>query len=98
MATTTTSNMFLYSLTLQPPSSVTQAVLGQFSGSREQLIATAAGPILSLLRPDAQLGKVITILTHNVFGIIRSMAAFRLAGSSKGKLLAFNPLVANSWP
>jgi splicing factor 3B subunit 3 len=83
MATTTTSNMFMYSLTLQAPSSVTQAVLGQFSGSREQFIVTSSGSILSLLRPDPQQGKIITVLTHNVFGIIRGMAAFRLAGSNK---------------
>jgi splicing factor 3B subunit 3 len=83
-ATTTTSNMFLYSLTLQPPAAVTQAILGQFAGTREQFIATSSGSMLSLLRPDPQQGKIVTILTHNVFGIIRGMAAFRLAGSNKG--------------
>jgi splicing factor 3B subunit 3 len=81
----TTSNMFLYSLTVQPPTNVTQAVLGQFAGTREQLIITAAGSQLSLLRPDPSQGKVITLLSHDVFGIIRSLAAFRLAGSNKGK-------------
>jgi len=39
----TTSNMFLYSLTIQPPTHVVQAVLGQFGGTREQLIVTASG-------------------------------------------------------
>lgn len=77
--------MFLYSLTVQPPTNVTQAVLGQFAGTREQLIITAAGSQLSLLRPDPSQGKVITLLSHDVFGIIRSLAAFRLAGSNKGK-------------
>jgi splicing factor 3B subunit 3 len=81
----TTSNMFMYSLTIQPPSNVVQAVLGQFAGTKEQLIATAAGSQLSLLRPDPSQGKVITVLSHDVFGIIRSLAAFRLAGSNKGK-------------
>lgn len=81
----TTSNMFLYSLTVQPPTNVTQAVLGQFAGTREQLIITGAGSQLSLLRPDPSQGKVITLLSHDVFGIIRSLAAFRLAGSNKGK-------------
>jgi splicing factor 3B subunit 3 len=80
----TTSNMFLYSLTIQPPSNVTQAILGQFSGTKEQHIATASGSRLTLLRPDPAQGKVITLLSHDVFGIIRSIAAFRLAGSSKG--------------
>lgn len=81
----TTSNMFLYSLTLQPPTNVTQAVLGQFSGTKEQNIVTASGSRLTLLRPDPSQGKVITVLSHDIFGIIRSMAAFRLAGSNKGK-------------
>ncbi|KAM0343269.1 hypothetical protein ACHAPU_008719 [Fusarium lateritium] len=83
----TTSNMFLYSLTVQPPTNVTQAVLGQFAGTREQLIITAAGSQLSLLRPDPSQGKVITLLSHDVFGIIRSIAAFRLAGSNKDYLI-----------
>lgn len=76
--------MFLYSLTVQPPNNVVQAVLGQFAGTKEQLIITGAGSQLTLLRPDPSLGKVTTVLSHNIFGIIRSLAAFRLAGSSKG--------------
>ncbi|KKY32709.1 putative pre-mrna-splicing factor rse1 [Diaporthe ampelina] len=83
----TTSNMFLYSLTIQPPSTMTQAILGQFSGTKEQQIITACGSRLSLLRPDPTQGKVITLLSHDVFGIIRSLAAFRLAGSSKDYII-----------
>ncbi|KAJ4268666.1 pre-mRNA-splicing factor rse1 [Fusarium torreyae] len=81
----TTSNMFLYSLTVQPPTNVTQAVLGQFAGTTEQLIITGAGSQLSLLRPDPSQGKVITLLSHDVFGISRFLAAFRLAGSNKAQ-------------
>jgi hypothetical protein len=77
--------MFLYSLTIQPPTNVVQAVLGQFAGTKEQLIITGAGSQLTLLRPDPSQGKVITVLSHDIFGIIRSLAAFRLAGSNKGK-------------
>ncbi|KAL2273014.1 hypothetical protein FJTKL_05632 [Diaporthe vaccinii] len=83
----TTSNMFLYSLTIQPPSTMTQAILGQFSGTKEQQIITACGSRLSLLRPDPTQGKVITLLSHDVFGIIRSIAAFRLAGSNKDYII-----------
>jgi splicing factor 3B subunit 3 len=82
----TTSNMFLYSLTIQPPTLTTQAVVGQFAGTKEQLIATACGSRLVLLRPDPTQGKVLTLLSHGVFGIIRSLSAFRLAGSNKGSL------------
>ena len=87
----TTSNMFLYSLTIQPPTNVVQAVLGQFAGTKEQLIITGAGSQLTLLRPDPAQGKVVTVLSHDVFGIIRSLQAFRLAGSNKGKL--FRPVL-----
>ena len=80
----TTSNMFLYSLTIQPPTHVTEAVVGQFAGTKEQQIVTASGSRLVLLRPDPTQGKVVTLLSHDIFGIIRSMAAFRLAGSNKG--------------
>lgn len=78
--------MFLYSLTIQPPTHIVQAVVGQFAGTKEQLIITGSGSQLSLLRPDPQQGKVSTVLTHDIFGIIRSLAAFRLAGSNKGEL------------
>lgn len=87
----TTSNMFLYSLTVQPPNNVVQAVLGQFAGTKEQLIITGAGSQLTLLRPDPSLGKVTTVLSHDVFGIIRSLAAFRLAGSNKGMSSTLRP-------
>ena len=80
----TTSSMFMYSLTIQPPTSVTQAILGQFAGTKEQQIVTASGSRLTIHRPDPQLGKVSTILSHDVFGIVRTLAAFRLAGSNKG--------------
>jgi splicing factor 3B subunit 3 len=81
----TTSNQFLYSLTINPPTAITQAILGQFAGTKEQQIVTASGSRLTLHRPDPSQGKIITALSHDVFGIIRAIAAFRLAGSNKGK-------------
>ncbi|CAO3571904.1 unnamed protein product [Mortierella alpina] len=38
---------------------------------------------IELLRPDTTTGKVHSILSHDVFGVIRSLAAFRLTGASK---------------
>ncbi|MCJ1394468.1 pre-mRNA-splicing factor rse1 [Xylographa bjoerkii] len=83
----TTSSMFMYSLTIQPPSSITQAILGQFAGTKEQQIVTASGSRLTIHRPDPQQGKITTILSQDVFGIIRSLAAFRLAGSNKDYII-----------
>jgi splicing factor 3B subunit 3 len=80
----TTSHMFMYSLTIQPPTAITQAILGQFAGTKEQQIVTASGSKLTIHRPDPTQGKITPIFSQDVFGIIRSLAAFRLAGSSKG--------------
>ncbi|KAI0150038.1 CPSF A subunit region-domain-containing protein [Hypoxylon sp. NC0597] len=83
----TTSNMFLYSLTIQPPTTISHAIIGQFAGTKEQQILTISGSRLNLLRPDPNLGQVITIVSHDVFSIIRSIASFRLAGSAKDYII-----------
>ncbi|KAI6125748.1 CPSF A subunit region-domain-containing protein [Pisolithus croceorrhizus] len=75
--------MHLYNLTLQPPTAVTQAVVGNFSGARTQEIIISHGTRLELLRPDVQTGKLSTVIATDVFGSIRSLAAFRLTGSTK---------------
>ncbi|EPT04569.1 hypothetical protein FOMPIDRAFT_95487 [Fomitopsis schrenkii] len=75
--------MHLYNLTLQTPTAITHAVAGNFSGSRQQEIVVARGTRLELLRPDAQSGKVSTVIASDVFGSIRSLAAFRLTGGTK---------------
>ncbi|EGN99756.1 hypothetical protein SERLA73DRAFT_88390 [Serpula lacrymans var. lacrymans S7.3] len=75
--------MHLYNLTLQPPSAVTQAIVGNFSGVRQQEIIVSHGTRLELLRPDVQTGKLSTVIATDVFGSIRSLAAFRLTGGTK---------------
>ena len=79
--------MHLYNLTLQPPTAATQAIVGNFSGARAQEIILARGTRLELLRPDVQTGKLSTVIASDVFGSIRSLAAFRLTGSTKGEQL-----------
>ncbi|PNP76458.1 hypothetical protein FNYG_10196 [Fusarium nygamai] len=79
----TTSNMFLYSLSLHRPTAISQAIVGHFSGTKEQLILTVSGSVLSLCRPDPTEGRVQTLLSQDLFSIVRSVASFRLAGSSK---------------
>ncbi|KAL2812489.1 CPSF A subunit region-domain-containing protein [Aspergillus granulosus] len=83
----TTSHMFMYSLTIQPPTAITQAILGQFAGTKEQQIVTASGSKLTIHRPDPTQGKVTPLYSQDVFGIIRSLAAFRLAGSNKDYII-----------
>lgn len=76
--------MFLYNLTLQRATGITHAVHGNFSGTKQQEMAVSRGKILELLRPDPNTGKIQTLLTVEIFGVIRSMMGFRLTGGSKG--------------
>lgn len=85
--------MHLYNLTLQPPTAICGApALGNFSGVRQQEIVVSRGTRLELLRPDPNTGKVSSVLTQDVFGVIRSLASFRLTGGTKG----VNPLGTRS--
>ena len=76
--------MFLYGLTLQRASAIAHAVHGNFSGSKQQEVVVGRGKILELLRPDPNTGKVFPVLAVEVFGVIRTVMAFRLTGGNKG--------------
>eukprot|EP01124_Arcella_intermedia_P030027 TRINITY_DN6478_c0_g1_i1.p1 TRINITY_DN6478_c0_g1~~TRINITY_DN6478_c0_g1_i1.p1 ORF type:complete len:1199 (-),score=275.88 TRINITY_DN6478_c0_g1_i1:1875-5471(-) len=78
--------MYLYHFTLQKPSAITHAVYGNFSAPKAQEIVISRGKLLELLRPDDN-GKVQTIVSVEIFGIIRSIQSFRLTGSSKDLLV-----------
>jgi hypothetical protein len=77
--------MHLYNLTLQPPTAVTHAIVGNFSGARHQEIIISRGTRLELLRVDVLTGKISTVIATDVFGSIRSLAGFRLTGGTKGE-------------
>jgi len=79
--------MHLYNLTLQAGSAAPQAIVGNFSGQRHQEIIISRGTRLELLKPDPTTGKLTSLLTHDVFGSIRSLVAFRLTGGTKGASL-----------
>lgn len=81
--------MYLYNVTLQRATGITHAIHGNFSGSKIQEILISHGKSLELVRPDPNTGKVLTLLQTEIFGIIRSMMAFRLTGSTKGELHSF---------
>ncbi|KAK9385214.1 CPSF A subunit region-domain-containing protein [Lipomyces mesembrius] len=77
------SAISLYSLTLVPPSAITSSIVGQFSGRRQQEIITASGSRMQLFRFDPSAGRLVLITSTEVFGIIRTIKPFRVAGSSK---------------
>lgn len=82
--------MYLYNLTLQRSTGITHAVHGSFSGTKSQEILISRGKSLELLRPDPNTGKVYTLLTTEIFGVIRSLMTFRLHSGNKGKFLFIN--------
>eukprot|EP00038_Savillea_parva_P021739 m.35912 g.35912 ORF g.35912 m.35912 type:complete len:1203 (-) comp5341_c0_seq1:190-3798(-) len=79
--------MHLYALTLQRASQVTASIHGNFTGTKQQLVAVARGKVLEILRPDQALGRMVPLLAHEVFGVIRSLRSFRLTGGSKDYLV-----------
>ncbi|CDJ69810.1 hypothetical protein ENH_00074370 [Eimeria necatrix] len=70
----------LYHLSLQKPTAAVGAVHGSFSAPRVQEVVVNRGRLLELLRPDEE-GKLHSICSTDVFGIIRSIATFRLTGA-----------------
>lgn len=76
--------MKLYSLTLQRPGGITHVIHGNFSGPKQQEIIVSRGSILEVLKPDPTTGKIHTLLTANVFGVIRALHPIRLTGSNRG--------------
>lgn len=67
---------------------MTAAVVGQFSGQRQQeIVLCRAGQRLELLRPNTETGKMQSVLDQPAFGTIRSLATFRLTGGTKDYLI-----------
>eukprot|EP00898_Chlorokybus_atmophyticus_P002633 jgi/Chlat1/3370/Chrsp23S08824 len=79
--------MYLYALTLQRATAITSAIVGNFSGSRQQEVLVARGKVLELLRPDEAHGKIVPVLSVDCFGVIRSIVPFRFTGSSKDYIM-----------
>ncbi|KAJ3195275.1 Splicing factor 3B subunit 3 [Irineochytrium annulatum] len=75
------------------PTCINQLAIGNFSGTRAQEIIVARSSVLELLKVDSATGKIHTILSHDVFGVIRCITPFRLTGASKGtSTLTLTPL------
>lgn len=78
--------MHLLNLTLQPPTGIQLAVYGNFSAPQAQEFAVARGNVLQLLRPDEG-GRLETVISTEVFGVIRSIQPLRLTGSTQDYLV-----------
>lgn len=79
--------MHLYHATLNVPTTITSAILGNFTGVKQQeLLIVRAQSYLELLKPDTDTGKIATVWTQHSFGVIRQIQPFRLTGATKGTL------------
>jgi splicing factor 3B subunit 3 len=78
--------MHLLNLTLQAPSAINLAVYGNFTAAQAQEFVVARGNVLQLLRPNDE-GRLETIISTEVFGVIRSLQPFRLTGSTQDYLV-----------
>jgi len=92
----TTSNMFMYSLTIQQPAAITDAVVGKLVGRREgssqreeDYLMTASGSLINLWKWDSDSNHLNLVLSHNTFSNVRALSVFRFAGSPKGMPCSF---------
>eukprot|EP00013_Stygamoeba_regulata_P021128 CAMPEP_0177656048 /NCGR_PEP_ID=MMETSP0447-20121125/15324_1 /TAXON_ID=0 /ORGANISM="Stygamoeba regulata, Strain BSH-02190019" /LENGTH=1277 /DNA_ID=CAMNT_0019160071 /DNA_START=120 /DNA_END=3953 /DNA_ORIENTATION=+ len=74
--------MHLYDLTVQKSSAITTCIYGNFTSAKAQEILVARNGLLELLRPDDG-GKLRSICQQQVFGVVRSLAPFRLTGGQR---------------
>lgn len=61
--------------------STTLILSGNFSAPKAQEIAISHGKVLELIRPDPETGKLLTVYSTEIFGLIRCMQPFRLTGA-----------------
>lgn len=84
--------MHVLNLTLQPPTSITHAVIGGFSGTHKQqeIAVCRGGTRVEILKLDESTQRLDTLYSSEAFAGIRSMVPFRLTGQGKGKLTSTN--------
>ncbi|KAH7128321.1 CPSF A subunit region-domain-containing protein [Dendryphion nanum] len=80
---TSFSTMSLYALTVQAPTATVEAIVGDFLGNNKQQILSATGSRLEIFEVHRQQNVLNEIFSQDVFGIIRHIAKFRLAGGTK---------------
>ncbi|WVN88505.1 pre-mRNA-splicing factor RSE1 [Cryptococcus depauperatus CBS 7841] len=80
--------MHLLNLTLSSPTNVTAAVVGSFSGSKSQeILSVRGGTKLEISKLNATTGQLDTVCSFEMFGTVRNIAGFRLAGMAKDYIL-----------
>lgn len=82
--------MNLYNITLQKPTAITHAIVGNFSGNKSQNtknliqeMVICRGKYLELWKQDENTQKFQCIVSSEVIGLVRSITSFRFTGSLK---------------
>ena len=75
--------MYVYSLTLQPPTAINQVICGEFTKPGNQDICIAKGHMLDLIRYNKFSGKLITVCSQDVFENIKRIIPLRINGITK---------------
>ncbi len=73
--------MHLYSLTLHQATAINYAARGSFSAPGHTELVVAKGKILALYRIEND--RIDLVYSEEVFGLIRSVMAFRVLGMEK---------------
>ncbi|KAH9869934.1 hypothetical protein J1614_006855 [Plenodomus biglobosus] len=84
---TSFSTMSLYALTVKPPSATQDAISGDFLGNGKQQILTVNGSRLALLEVSRRQKGFQELYSQDVFGIVRRIAKFRIAGGTKDHIV-----------
>jgi len=79
--------MYLYHLTLQKPTAITHVISGNFSAPKAKEVIVVRGKILELLRIESEVGRLVSVFSIDVFGIIRSICPFRLTGGNRDYII-----------
>jgi splicing factor 3B subunit 3 len=87
--------MYLYNLTLQKPGAITQAIAGSFSEPKATEIIVSRGTLLELFSVNKNTynlflmfsGKLVPLLSKEIFGQIRRIHSFRLTGSKRDHII-----------
>ena len=82
----------LYLSLHETPVAVSEAQRAACLRSRSQVqeIVVGRGKILELLRPDDDTGKLLSICSTEIFGVVRTLIAFRLVGACLFGFCKFN--------
>lgn len=80
--------MQLYNVTLQKPTAITLSIDGNFSEAKaKELIVVRGGRTLELLRFEKDVGRMVSVFSQEVFGVIRAIVPFRLTAGNRDYII-----------